>query len=69
MSAIEFLRNVLQLLVTAHFVPGSQIPVTLMMEAIFSSETSVPTSPTRRNISEYGTLRNNRRKITNFSQH
>jgi hypothetical protein len=44
---------VLQLLVAAN-VPSSPILVTLMMEAIRSSETSVPTRATRRNITKGG---------------
>jgi hypothetical protein len=46
-------RSILQLLVTANVVPGSQI-VTLMIEAIRFSETSVLTRATRRNIPESG---------------
>jgi hypothetical protein len=40
------------LLVTASFVPSSQILVTLMKDALGSFETSVLTIATRRNISE-----------------
>jgi hypothetical protein len=46
------LRSVRRLLVTASVVPSSPILVTLMKEALSSSETSVPTRATRRNISE-----------------
>jgi hypothetical protein len=45
-------RSVYRLLVTANVVPSSQIPVTQMMEALSSSETSVLTRATRRNILE-----------------
>jgi hypothetical protein len=41
-----------QLLVTASVVPSSQIIVTLMKEALGSSETSVFTSVTQRTIPE-----------------
>jgi hypothetical protein len=54
--------NQLRLLVTADVVRSSPIIFTLIMEAIHSSETSVPTRATRRNIPEYGTLQNHRRE-------
>jgi hypothetical protein len=49
---IPFLRSVRRLLVTANVVPSSQILAILMMEAWSSSETSVLTRGTWRNIPE-----------------
>jgi hypothetical protein len=41
---------------TANVVPSSPIPVTMMMEAKRSSETSILTRATRRNVQEDGIL-------------
>jgi hypothetical protein len=59
---IVFLRGVRRLLVTANVVLSSQILVTMMTEALHSSETSALTRTTRRNIPEYGILQSHRRE-------
>jgi hypothetical protein len=49
---LVFLRSVFPLLVTASVVPSSPIRLALMMEAILSSEISILTKTTQRNIPE-----------------
>jgi hypothetical protein len=63
-NTMVFLRSLRRLLVAASVVPSSSILVTLMKEALSSSETSVLTRATRRSIPEDGIVRNERWPLT-----
>jgi hypothetical protein len=62
LAEFVFLRRLHRLLVTANVVPSSPILVTLKMEAIRSSETSLLITSTCCNIPVYGILHSHRRE-------
>jgi hypothetical protein len=64
-TTLSVTSSMLRLLVTAYIVPSSSIFVTLLMEAIHSSETSVLTIDTRHHIPEDGILHRHRSENLN----
>jgi hypothetical protein len=64
---IAFLRSVLRWLVTANVVPSSPTVVTLKMEGIHSSETSVRTITIRRNTTEDGIRHSHQCETSNLT--
>jgi hypothetical protein len=62
---VVFFCSVHRLLITANVVPSSRIIATLMMEGTRSSQTSVLTRATRRNITEDCVLPSHRREDLN----
>jgi hypothetical protein len=65
---MKYTRSVRQLLVTANVIPSSLIHVTLIMEALCSSEMSVLIRTAWCNIPEYGILHSHHENLKSYKE-